>query len=155
MKKTEIRNHVLEKGQFITSDELITVFGKGPLRNLECWCLDSRYRVIDLPTWKDVLAWSAIDKYEYKDDVRDCDNFAMALSGRIPLTFRLNTIGMVIDFSGRHAYNAIITYAEDYTTLDDLIIGVIEPQTDGFVMIGDQLSTHEAYTAEDGIVLWA
>ena len=93
---------------------------------LEPWRLDTTYIALPKDVWDDVLQHLGIGDYTYESERRDCDDFAFAMRGRIPLELRVNGVATVLDWSGRHAYNALL-----YTDGPDFRIGFIEPQGDG------------------------
>ena len=146
----EVRTAVREGRRVVGWKELEAAFEASPLSKLQCICLDSKYIALPLETWRLVLRWSNIDRFRYKADKRDCDNFAAALHGTVPIRFKVNTAAYVLDFSGRHAYNAVAVAEPE----GRLSIAVVEPQTDELVSVGDEKSEHEAYLATKGFVLW-
>ena len=147
----EVRKLVRSSSVDLTANRLRQVFKQSSLYRLQCIALDANFRAVSIEAWRAILDWSKIDRYEYQADTRDCDNFAAAMHGYIPLTLGVNTAGYVVDISGGHAYNAVVCYDSDP---EDLRIAVIEPQTDGWVTVGDQMSVSEFYKAEQGFVIW-
>ena len=145
----EVRKAIKASAHEITAHQVAQAWRESPLARLSPYILDARFRCVDLDTWRTILAWSKVDKYDYQADTRDCDNFAAALHGNIPLRFGVNTVAYVIDFSGKHAYSALI-YHDDR---QDIGIAVVEPQTDGFVQVGQQVSEHEIYKARTGFAI--
>ena len=146
-----IRRAVARKHIEINDQRLGEICQASAVHRLRSLMFDSKYRAVDLETWKLILKRSQIDKYRYRSDIKDCDNFVAALFGTIPLEYGVNTVGLVIDYSGRHAYNALVYYDTDIT---DLKIALVEPQSDEFVTTDDRLSSHEAYKAQRGMILW-
>ena len=146
----EVREAIKATRRVVGWEELKAAFEASPLGELQCICLDSEYVALPLETWRLVLQWSRVDKFRYKADKRDCDNFAAALHGTVPIRFKVNTAAYVLDFSGKHAYTALAVAEPD----GGLSIAVVEPQTDALVSVGSEKSDHEAYTATKGFVLW-
>ena len=140
------RNHVV-----INHERLVQVCQASSIRRMSPTILDTKFKTTDLATWKLILERSRIDEYRYRSNIKDCDNFAAALFGTIPLEYGVNGIGFVLDYSGRHAYNALLYFDDDPK---DLEIALVEPQSDEFVATGDRLSSHEAYKAQRGEVIW-
>jgi hypothetical protein len=70
--------------------------------------LDGTYYTTDIDTFKKIVDWDWTDTRKYLVDTFDCDKFAMYFKARQAIDFRLNSIGMVIDYSAGHAYNIII-----------------------------------------------
>jgi len=133
-----------------TADEVEAAHAASPLAKLDCMTLDSSYWAISKKALKTYLKWSKIDKPDWLSDKRDCDNFAAALFGEVGLEFEVNALVLVWDFSGRHAYNAALVVDKQ----GKLEIVLIEPQTDGFVLAGDNMSASEAYALENGMAIY-
>lgn len=133
------------------SNRLVEIWKRSSISRLNPIILDSRFKAVDLNTWKLILERSRIDKYRYTNNIKDCDNFAAALFGTIPLEYGVNTVGFVIDYSGQHAYNSLVYYESDR---EDLRIALVEPQNDQFVTTDDRLSRQEAYKALNGMIIW-
>lgn len=106
---------------------------------------DGDYNIISLAAWKMLLAWSWVDKFQYVADRRDCDDYAKYLWGQVPMRLKVNGIGLVCDYSGGHAYNVVVTFEGDGPP----ILAFVEPQTDQFVAVGDQLTQTEIYALEN------
>lgn len=87
--------------------------------------LDKKFKVLDLPTVKKFLAWDKTDKLKYIPEFRDCEDFAKIVSAHASEHFAVNSFGVVIDLSGKHAYNLV-----PYHTKRGLNVLVFEPQTD-------------------------
>lgn len=101
------------------------------------------YRLVPVSVWRTILAWSDIDRYDYESSLRDCDDFAKGLWAQCPIRLLVNGIGLVLDWSGGHAYNILPTFKSE--TPGDLILAFVEPQTDRWVAVGEELSGTEAY----------
>ena len=123
---------------------------RGTFKGCSCQFLDHEFTALPLETWRKILNFSQIDKIKYIATKRDCDNFAIALSGECSLKFGINGVGIVIDIDGKHAYNVLLVEGKE-----GLEVAVVEPQTDGFVKIGDNLSGQEAYKGTKGWILFA
>lgn len=131
---------VKKNARTINNQSLADLFRESPLRELQLAPLDSRYRVVDIDTWKLILAYNGVDAEKYKSEEFDCDNFAVCLSGDVAQRWHLNSVGIVVDFSAQHAYNCVVT--------PDGIF-VVEPQTD------QVFRTDTPYQAQHGFVLFA
>jgi hypothetical protein len=70
--------------------------------------LDGTYYTTDMDTFKKIVDWDWTDTRKYLVDTFDCEDFSMYFKARQAIDFRLNSIGMVIDYSAGHAYNIII-----------------------------------------------
>ena len=96
-----------------------------------------------------ILEWSDVDKFEYRPESRDCDNFAIALTGQLGHRLGANGVGLIVDGSGNHAYACLLVSDPD----GGIRVTLVEPQSDGTVRLGDRLGGHEAYKAEEGFIL--
>lgn len=99
--------------------------------------------------WSDILAWSDVDKCEYIRDARTCSNFALALAGQVALRCGIDGCGVVVDGSGNHSYNVLLTHDGTSSALG---IVVVEPQSDRVV---SSIMGTGMYAAESGYVLFA
>ena len=106
--------------------------------------VDREYWVIPESTWQDILAWSKVDRIKYRPERQDCDDFADILKGEVKRKFQINSIGEVLDFSGAHAYAAIVI--DHGKALS--VVGV-EPQNDYIRVVA---SGHRMYAARNGLV---
>lgn len=112
---------------------------------------DGTLTSLPLETWEKVLDWSDIDRVRYVVDQRTCSNFAQGLAGQVALRCGVDGCGVVVDFSGGHAYCALLVHDKR----GRVYILIVEPQTDGRPKVGTKLSGNEAYRAERGYVLFA
>ena len=90
--------------------------------------LDSKYFVCDEKSMKAIIDWDWTDNKKYVADKYDCDNFAFSFKAMVDKRFGLNNVGLVIDYSGGHAYNIII--------FKDGSVKLFEPQTDRWARAG-------------------
>ena len=137
----EVRRAVKASRTTISAAQLTEMFHKSPLRHLQLLCLDSRYVILDTHATGLVIAYNGVDLEKYESESYDCDNFAISLAGAIPIKWDCNNIGIVTDFSARHAYNCV-------PTTDNGII-VVEPQNDTLFL------DYSPYPAKGGFVLFA
>ena len=103
---------------------------KSLVANLADITLDNTYWAVSLETWELILAYNGASKNDYVKDSFDCDNFALCLAGNVPQRWGVNGVAIVIDFSGQHAYNALLVVDENGV----LEVAVVEPQNDEFVI---------------------
>ena len=108
--------------------------------------IDETYWGVPLETWQLILDYNGVDKRKYVKDVFDCDNFAILFAGTVADKFSLNGAGIVIDFSGGHAYSCILVVGED----GQPTFATIEPQNDRFV-----INPTGQYDAEWGFIVLA
>lgn len=113
---------------------------------------DARHRVLDGNLLADLLAASDVDKLSWVAEDFDCDDFAFALSGEMKLRYRCTAFLTIVDYSGGHAYSGALVDRGG-----QLEVAVLEPQRDdrrSEVRVGDRLSGHEAYKAQQGFVIF-
>ena len=132
---------IKQNTQELSHNELASLFRKSALGRLQFAALDSRYWAVDLKTWQLILAYNGTDLEPYQSERYDCDSFSVSLSGEVGKKWKLNTCGIVIDFSARHAYNCVVT--------TDAGILVVEPQSDQI------FNQNSPYEAQSGFVMFA
>ena len=130
---------------------MVRAIREGGLNQLRHQFFDRKFKICSLEDFRAILKESDVDSYEYVAEFRDCDNFAAALFGNVSLKHGINNVGLVLDISGQHAYNAAVVYRDDPAN-PELVI--VEPQTDKFVLLGEDRSKSEAYKATEGHVFW-
>jgi len=86
--------------------------------------LDSKYKVPSLDDTCKIIAWDWVDKRKYWANWFDCENFSLAFKVNANMIFKLNHIGIVLDYSGAHGYNLFLT--------PDGRVFLYEPQTDEY-----------------------
>ena len=104
--------------------------------------LDSTYYAVPMFIWSMVLQYSGIDKARYVRQVRDCDDFAFAFRGEVPIKLGLNGVGVALDFGMKHAYNVLLVHDP---ISQDVDVAAMEPQT-------DKIMTPERARARGGLV---
>ena len=96
---------------------------------------DSKYYVTSKEDFERLAKINPVDKIPYKKEKFDCDNFARLFSETMSLSAGINSIGIVVDHSGGHAYNVVIFKNGE--------VGFWEPQSDRWVEIGEVGSLYE------------
>ena len=141
----------------VTAQAVSDALRASPLARLSLSFLDRTYTALPMEVWAEILEWSDVDRVGYVSESRDCDNFAVALAGQVGLRFGVNGCGIVVDYSGKHAYNMLLvsTPDADGDGSPDLAIALVEPQTDRLPQVGDRLGRNEAYRASRGWILLA
>lgn len=104
--------------------------------------LDSKYWSCSRLDFEAIIRWDWTDKKKYVAEKYDCDNFAFSFKARMDRKFHLNNVGLVIDYSGGHAYNCVV-FADGTAEL-------FEPQSDRFVT--SRLGTGQ-YKCSDGLII--
>ena len=70
--------------------------------------LDNKYVAVSEKEFQKIIDWDWTDNKKYVAEKYDCDNFAFSFKARLDRKFHINTVGLVIDYDGGHAYNIII-----------------------------------------------
>ena len=104
--------------------------------------LDSKYWTCTRLDFDAIIKWDWTDNKKYVAEKYDCDNFAFSFKARMDRKFHLNNVGLVVDYSGGHAYNCVV--------FSDGTAELFEPQNDSFKT--DQLGTGY-YKCESGFIL--
>jgi len=126
-KRTLIRE-IKRLAREVTIDDLQLAWSKSAAKGLGLMILDRRYLAVPEETWRKVLQYSGVDSVPYREESRDCDDFAFALRGELPLKLGLNGVGIILDSSGKHAYSALLVWGENGLEVD-----FVEPQTDRII----------------------
>tara|TARA_R110000824_G_scaffold120706_1_gene276312 strand:+ start:2548 stop:3054 length:507 start_codon:yes stop_codon:yes gene_type:complete len=107
--------------------------------------LDTKYHTCSKDEFMHWIEWDWVDKKKYVAEKYDCENFAFSFKARTDRKFGINTVGLVVDYSGGHAYNVVL--------FSDSPPLLYEPQSDQWVEIGEGMSTSEMYKMEHGFIL--
>lgn len=117
-----------------------------PARRLQLVCLDGqRYFGLPLGLWRQVLQYTGVEAGQYRPDRYDCDDFAIAFKGAVARKLAVNGVGFVVDASGQHAYNALLTVEQDGAAG----IAFLEPQNDRLVA-----DYTDQYALQAGFSIW-
>ena len=133
-----------QSGFFIRSN--ITQFGldfsnkKGITYGMDILALDNKYLVTNQADMKKIIDWDWTDNRKYVAEKYDCDNFAFSFKAMVDRKFGVNNVGLVIDYSGGHAYNIFV--------FNDCTVRLFEPQSDKWPRIGTTM-----YKFEEGKIL--
>lgn len=106
--------------------------------------LDGEYKVVPEAEMMDVVRATRTSVEKYVAEFHDCDQFARELWSRAPNQSGLNSVALVLDFSGQHAYNAIVVDADG-----KLVVKFVEPQKDAEFTLHSQ----PCYILSNGLVL--
>lgn len=96
--------------------------------NVKRLVLDNKYLVCEKKVFQDWVQWDWSDEKTYLVDKYDCENFAFSFKARTDRKFGLNNVGLVIDYSGGHAYNVVM--------FSDSPPELYEPQSDSWIKKG-------------------
>ena len=106
--------------------------------------LDTHYWVASEADTLQAIRECHVDAMKYVSDIADCDKHSRLLYALLPDKFQLNSIGLVVDFSGKHSYNLIVVQGEK-----ELEVRWIEPQTSREI----KLHSKACYSLTSGLVL--
>lgn len=104
---------------------------------------DGKYIVCDVDIIEYVLEHSIVDDLKYTTEFFDCDNFAGLFKDLTAIRYHLNTIGTVVNYAGRHAFNVALTKQGLY---------VVEPQNDRDYWEYSRKETEKRYQIEKQIL---
>lgn len=143
----DLREEVAKTVKKVDSSVVIDSHARSPFKQLGFLPLDHEYWLLPKETWQMVLDWSRVDKIKYLPDRIDCDDFARILDGEVRRKLKINGIGLVVDWSGAHAYT-VLGIVDD---ADEVSLVGVEPQNDrmGVVAGGGRM-----YAAKSGFVLF-
>ena len=91
------------------------------------------------------IKWDWTNKRRWLEEEYDCDNFAFSFKARTDRKIGINWVGLVIDYSGGHAYN-VVAFSDEAPKL-------YEPQADKWVTLGQGKSSTEMYVLKSGYII--
>jgi len=125
-------------GSWISSQLMRAGFVGGEVHRLP---LDSRYWVCTKKDFQDWIEWDWTNGKKYIAEEYDCDNFAFSFKARCDRKIGINAVGLVIDYSGGHAYNLVV--------FSDVAPELFEPQNDSWKKKGQS----KMFTLTNGYVI--
>lgn len=102
--------------------------------------LDNTYWTCSQAKFERILAWDWTNTKQYTKDQFDCDDYAFLMKANATYFYGINSVGLVIDNSGKHAYNIIV--------FSDKTAKIFEPQSDKWIEPGEGL-----YLMEEGTII--
>ena len=103
--------------------------------------LDSKYWACSKKEFEDWIEWDWTNKKRYIAEEYDCDNFAFSFKARCDRKIGINSVALVIDYSGGHAYNLVV--------FSDVAPELFEPQNDSWRKKGESTM----YTLTSGYII--
>ena len=135
----------------VTNEQIASamrVAGAGAFQN---YFLDRNYFAVSLEAWREIVEATEVDEVRYVAESTDCDDFAKAFSGIVSLKFGVNACATVVDISGRHAYNVLISV----DSAGRVTAHAFEPQTDEIDVDSRRVAFGQgAYPAKQGIAVF-
>ena len=112
----------VEKGNKFVEDALSVLpnYDNGVSR----MTLDTKFWMVNKEQMRKIVEEDMTDERKYRKSLFDCDNFSLMFMNHLADTYGVNQAGLVLDYSGTHAYNVIV--------YPDKTIELFEPQTDQF-----------------------
>lgn len=71
--------------------------------------LDGEYWVTDQESMREIIEADLTDAHGYQSGKFDCENYALSFAARVQREYGITGVGIVIDWSGAHAYNMLVT----------------------------------------------
>ena len=69
---------------------------------------DARYYLVSLKTMRELIQRCWVKDEPYVSELFDCENFASLFQSIIALNYHLNNVGIVINYTGQHAFNLVV-----------------------------------------------
>jgi hypothetical protein len=92
--------------------------------------LDSTYYTTTRADVRTIVGEDNTELLTYRKSKYDCENFALTLASEFQRDYGVTTVGIVIDWSGGHAYNCFC--------YQDGTVDLYEPQSDEWVTPGEE-----------------
>lgn len=149
LEKEDKTRALIEKHTSVaSSDEIVkamrrSLIGGDGMYIVPC---DTDYWILDGVGWQHSLDFTGVDKKRYISERFDCDNFAIVLAAIMADKFQINSVGIVFDFSGGHAYAVLPVRQED----GSIEMVILEPQNDQYIV-----SLGGMYQGKFGIAIFA
>lgn len=93
--------------------------------NIKWFALDSKYWIPIREKFDEILKRDLLNYKKYESEKFDCDDFALAIAAHFRELYNLNCVGIVLSYSGGHAFNLVGIYENE-----DVNLYILEPQTD-------------------------
>ena len=107
--------------------------------------LDSKRFACSQQEFVNWIKWDWTNQRKWLAEEYDCDNFAFSFKARTDRRLGINCVGLVIDYSGGHAYNVV--------AFSDARAKLYEPQRDRWGVPGQSKSASEMYKLESGYII--
>ena len=118
-----------------------------PAAHLQLVLCDDRYHALPASVWLALAQATHTDQLKYVRSFFDCNSIADALKGLVKARWAVNGIGLVVDTSGKHAFNAVLVAGD---AAAGLTLAFVEPQRDAFV----QPQSKPCYDLKQGFAIF-
>ena len=144
--KKQIKKAISDTLLSFSNPQVQTLLMNSRYRNFRIRAVDGNYFVLPAATLELILERSSLDELVWTPDRFDCDDFAICLKAEFARQFMINSVGIVYDWSGKHAYSAAVIY----NAKRQLELRTIEPQSDKTVKMGEA----PMYAARAGLLIF-
>lgn len=131
-----------------TSDQVQTAINESPLQHLQLIMVDRTYYCLPDKLCTEMLNHIGTNHIKYIAERFDCDNFSSYFKAVAALNYGTNSVGMILDISGQHSYNCILTCIDSSSPVE---VKEVEPQTDQFIVKYPDAEHH--YAGTSGVIL--
>ena len=138
-----IKKNIKRNAKEHSSNEVREAIQKADIP-MEFLQMDNKYWSLPTWIWKNIIEKTKVDRKTYTGDFFDCDDFAVLFRAKCTDTFGVNGVGIVVDYSGGHAYNLILARERG-----QIAIKWLEPQND---VIMDELGESKLYKGTNGFI---
>lgn len=122
IERTKVSGDFIEKSVMSYLDEHDATGDRFPL--------DATYYTTSSEDMNTIIEGNQVDRNSYTRTKYDCENFALSFMSTVQKERGINSVGMVIDWDGTHAYNIIVYKSGN--------VKLYEPQTDRFITPGSK-----------------
>ena len=131
-----------------TSGQVKTAISESPLKHLQLLMIDRMYYCLPDNLCVEMLHEIGTNRIKYIAERFDCDNFSSYFKAVAALNFGTNSVGMILDISGQHSYNCVLTCIDSSSPVE---VKEVEPQSDTFITKYPDAKRH--YAGTSGIIL--
>ena len=96
--------------------------------------LDNYYYCLTREEWTHVIKEIGPDANKYTPEKYDCDSFSRYFWAEVNHKYEVNGLMVVVDYSGRHSYNALLVHDGH----GHLSVDLFEPQNGSFPKLGQK-----------------
>lgn len=127
--KEELKDSLIE----VPANTVRSVFQENTnWSHIQLLLIDSKYHALSTDNWQKVLNTSNTKAEKYLTNYYDCNHFAFLFKAEVGLLL-VNSVGLVLNFSGHHAFNSVLIC----DTPGQYEFKFIEPQADRFIQLKD------------------
>lgn len=136
----------------VAASDVRAAIWKSAFRRLRPYFWDATISVPTMDTWRRIIAFNVANEPGYIAERRDCDDYAKYFAACCAMNWGVNACGLVIDYSGGHAYNALLYRDATDQSAHYLHVVGFEPQNDRFITPGQKSPDGAMYAARQGFI---